>query len=82
MRSGALSPGWMAICLLNKPVSMDQARAPVRGAHFLDHAQLDFVSGLEAVDVLLEENREALARFAFHNDIWRTSRDGWRFARN
>jgi hypothetical protein len=39
------------------------ALAPVSGAHFLDHAELDFVGGLEAVDVLLEENQEVLARF-------------------
>jgi hypothetical protein len=44
------------------------ALAPVRGAHFLDHAQLDFVGGLEAVDVLLHEKQEALARFMVEND--------------
>jgi hypothetical protein len=43
------------------------ALAPVRGAHFFDHAELDFVGGLEAVDVLLQENQEILARFAFHD---------------
>jgi hypothetical protein len=29
------------------------ALTPVRGAHFLDHAELDFVGGLEAVDALM-----------------------------
>jgi hypothetical protein len=39
------------------------ALAPVSGAHFLDHAELDFVGWLKAVDVRLEENQEVLARF-------------------
>jgi hypothetical protein len=46
------------------------ALAPVSGAHFLDHAELDFAGGAEAVDVLLEENREVLARFAIRNDTF------------
>jgi hypothetical protein len=46
------------------------ALAPVSGAHFLDHADLDFVGGLKAVDVLLQENQEVLARFALHNDTF------------
>jgi hypothetical protein len=46
------------------------ALAPVRGAHLLDHAELDFVGGLEAVDVLLEENQEVLARFVVQNDTF------------
>jgi hypothetical protein len=41
--------------------------APAGGAHFLDHAELDFAGGPEAVDVLLQEDREVLARFVFHN---------------
>ena len=43
------------------------ALAPVRSAHFLDHAELDFIGGAEAVDVLLQEKQEVLARFAFHD---------------
>ncbi len=44
------------------------ALAPVGGAHFLDHAEFDLVGRLEAVDVLLEENQEVLARFVVQND--------------
>jgi len=46
------------------------ALAPVGGAHFLDHVELDFVGGLEAVDVLLEESQEVLARFVVQNDTF------------
>jgi len=42
--------------------------APVGGAHFLDHVELDFVGGLETVDVLLQENQEVFARFVVQND--------------
>jgi hypothetical protein len=44
------------------------ALAPVSGTHLLDHAELDFVGGREAVDVLLQENQEVLARFTLHDD--------------
>jgi hypothetical protein len=44
------------------------ALAPVGGAHLLDHVELDFVGGLEAVDVLLEESQEVFARFVVQND--------------
>jgi hypothetical protein len=46
------------------------ALAPVSGAHFLEHADLDFVGRLEAIDVLLEENQEVLVRFVVENDTF------------
>jgi hypothetical protein len=44
------------------------AQVPVRGVHFLDHAELDFVSGLKDVDVMSQANQEVLARFVLQND--------------
>jgi hypothetical protein len=46
------------------------ALAPVSGAHFLDHAGLDFVGRLREVDVLLQEDQEVLARFVVQNDAF------------
>jgi hypothetical protein len=46
------------------------ALAPIGGAHFLDHVELDFIGRLEAVDVLLEENQEVLARFVVQNNTF------------
>jgi hypothetical protein len=46
------------------------ALAPVSGAHLLDHAELDPVGRAEAVDVLLQENQEVLARFVVENDTF------------
>jgi hypothetical protein len=46
------------------------ALAPVRCAHFLDHAELDFVGGPEVVHMLLQENQEVLARFMVQNNTF------------
>jgi len=37
------------------------------GAHFLDHAELDFVDRPESTGMLLLENLKACARFVFQN---------------
>ena len=44
------------------------AHAPVRGNHFLDHAEFHAIDGLEAVQVLGQEGFEGLERFLFHDD--------------
>jgi hypothetical protein len=79
MRSGAVSPGWRAICFSSNDLFFEQggfdgpgaALAPVSGGHFLDHADLDFVGGLKEVGVLLHEDQEVLARFVVKDDAVR-----------
>ena len=44
------------------------AHAPVSGDHLFDHAELHFVGGLEAVDVLLEEGAEVFGVLTFEDD--------------
>ena len=49
----------------NRPGAVE---APVSGAHFLDHAELDAIGGLEAANVLLHEKFEVFERFALEDN--------------
>jgi hypothetical protein len=44
------------------------AHAPVRGNHFLDHAEFHAIRGLEAVQVLGQQGFEGCAGFLIQDD--------------
>jgi hypothetical protein len=45
------------------------AEAPVGSDHFLDHAELHAIGGLQANEVIVEDRLETLGRFVAHDDL-------------
>ncbi len=45
------------------------AETPVGSDHFLDHAELHAIGGLQAIEVIAEDGLETLGRFVAHDDL-------------
>ena len=45
------------------------AEAPVGSNHFLDHAELHAIGGLEAIEVVIHDRLETFGRFILHDDL-------------